>query len=1112
MIMIKKVGAYFLAMTMLIQGFVPIDTVGTEGYEVVYEAMSDNDATPIDPMTVSENDQESKELEIDISSGEVDAEEITTGEEDEHTEIDVSDNEVAGKADRFGDIEGLELDTDKISDPDEIRQSIYMLGDVKIESVGAQGYDIINGADYISCKMGDFYGLRDGVYKYKDGVEIKVSDDVASNFNVFNNAFVYTTINNEKQCIKVMDANTLELVSNYEMADYDIKHLYVINDEYFYFLSRGDLYSYCISNSEIIKLTSRGDIFSFIPTPTGILYATGSLFDYNIYFGKAKILDSVSDWYTTEFGVVYRNRLGDEKQISMDNIWNATKDFTDKESAYCDVTSSISTMSTAGDERFQTISVDDFYNILAESDKNIGEYAYETGAMDTRGGIGYSAVISNAQAQIANEAKRIYNTKTVAKADIIQWNSLTDIENGKMEKISKGDTIDGILYGQPSAYNTFFKTDEETGKRKEVYPEHGFVFYNAAFDEQDAVRLGWGTQDDDFRKPFLKLMDDLESSLYTDKLSEMCTIERDGDLYYSPRVSLDCSGFVSHCWGLETRHTTYSISTDRNSVLALYDNGNTYKGIQVGDALDLPGSHVVLITAIEYDSNGDIVFIEVTEQTPPYTKQTPYRSLAELRRNPGRYADEGYKLFRVKRNPDVAVKPRLSTTNFSIYETKSFQIGIDSYGSVPHVSVSWESLDEGVATVDKNGWVRGITEGQAIIKATFANGDGSFYEELTCTVTVKPIQISMSPTSKVLYLINGYNSAKLSASASSGDSVSWKSDNKAVADVDQNGNVTAYGLGNATITAFVGKREKTCTISVIEPTMTISNPSMTVNPGATFTLTASATPATNIVWSSSNSNLASVSGGKVTIASNNYGKCTITARANGKSVSCSVTVNPTISLNTSNITKYVGESYTLVATVRPNNSVTWYTSNSNVAVVSNGVVTAKGSGTCTITATANGVSAKATVNVKAKTMTVSPSSMSLYVGKSAKITATTTPSSTITWYSSNTLVATVSGGTVVGKGAGTCTITAMANGISKTCSVTVKEPSIKLNASALNLNKGSAYTLVATVLPSASVTWSTSNSSIATVSNGRVVGIKKGTCVITARANGKSATCRVTVK
>ena len=81
----------------------------------------------------------------------------------------------------------------------------------------------------------------------------------------------------------------------------------------------------------------------------------------------------------------------------------------------------------------------------------------------------------------------------------------------------------------------------------------------------------------------------------------------------------------------------------------------------------------------------------------------------------------------------------------------------------------------------------------------------------------------------------------------------------------------------------------------------------------------------------------------------------------------------------------------------------------------------------------------------------------------------------------------------------------------------VLEPtSISLNKTSLTLDVGKSYTLTKTVSPSNAVTpytWSSSNTSVATVdSNGKVTAKKAGTATITVKtSNGKTANCKVTV-
>ena len=156
--------------------------------------------------------------------------------------------------------------------------------------------------------------------------------------------------------------------------------------------------------------------------------------------------------------------------------------------------------------------------------------------------------------------------------------------------------------------------------------------------------------------------------------------------------------------------------------------------------------------------------------------------------------------------------------------------------------------------------------------------------------------------------------------------------------------------------------------------------------------------------------------------------------------------------------------------------------------------------------------------------------LELTVGGTATLTATVLPENagdkSVTWSSSNTSVATVSStGVVKGVAAGpaTITVTTVDGGKTASCTVTVRQAtvpvqSVSLNKTQLDLTVGNTATLTATVLPenatNKSVTWSSSNTSVATVtSSGVVKGVAAGPATITATTvdGGKTASCKVTV-
>ena len=111
----------------------------------------------------------------------------------------------------------------------------------------------------------------------------------------------------------------------------------------------------------------------------------------------------------------------------------------------------------------------------------------------------------------------------------------------------------------------------------------------------------------------------------------------------------------------------------------------------------------------------------------------------------------------------------------------------------------------------------------------------------------------------------------------------FKSSKKKVAVVDGNGNVTIRGAGKTKITFKVGKKKRTVTLTVKDPTVpgsvTLNVPTTAVKKGDVITLTANLPAGTNsaIKWTSSNKKVATVNNGVVTFKKK--GKVTITATA-----------------------------------------------------------------------------------------------------------------------------------------------------------------------------------------------------------------------------------------
>ena len=163
--------------------------------------------------------------------------------------------------------------------------------------------------------------------------------------------------------------------------------------------------------------------------------------------------------------------------------------------------------------------------------------------------------------------------------------------------------------------------------------------------------------------------------------------------------------------------------------------------------------------------------------------------------------------------------------------------------------------------------------------------------------------------------------------------------------------------------------------------------------------------------------------------------------------------------------------------------------------------------------------------VAVTSVTLNQTLAELKVGETVILTAAVSPSNatdkTVTWSSSNSGVATVSGGTVKGVAEGTATITASAGGKSATCSVKVTPnvvavTGITLNQKDIAIIVGDTFQLTATVSPDnateKTVAWSSADEQIATVDNtGKVTAKAPGKTSIAARSGKFSAFCEVSV-
>ncbi len=355
-------------------------------------------------------------------------------------------------------------------------------------------------------------------------------------------------------------------------------------------------------------------------------------------------------------------------------------------------------------------------------------------------------------------------------------------------------------------------------------------------------------------------------------------------------------------------------------------------------------------------------------------------------------------------------------------------------------------------------------------------------------------------------------------------------------------------------------------VNIVKPTgITVNPTTVSVLEGESSKVTATVAPSDatdkSVSWSSSDTSVATVVNGNITGVA--AGTATITAKTSNNltaTVKVTVKTNPNIvkptgiTITPSSLTLTAGETGSLTATVTPSNAtdktVTWSSSAPSVAKVSNGTITAVSAGTTTITAaTSNGLKATATVTVEGKTVKyiengvyfekpsgwgstinayIYDSTTDSPVGAGWPGTKMTQGSDNVYYYeytaSSSTLKIIFNDGNnqVPGsqqpgfdyKNRGYYTTSGLDHIVEQ--QTTVDVTSVSLNKTSASVAVGGTVTLTATVAPSnatnKTITWSSSNPSVASVNNGVVTALSAGTTTIKATSNnGKTATATVTV-
>ena len=358
----------------------------------------------------------------------------------------------------------------------------------------------------------------------------------------------------------------------------------------------------------------------------------------------------------------------------------------------------------------------------------------------------------------------------------------------------------------------------------------------------------------------------------------------------------------------------------------------------------------------------------------------------------------------------------------------------------------WASADESIATVSESGLVTAVGVGGTTITATAQDGSG-VYGSCTVTVTAKPAE----PT---------YTLVTSNSTLKNGDTIVVKtSDSQGVTGWNGTKDATISSTESEWVRFVVGSASSSgWTLYDNDASKYIASPTANEFKYSTSGGTCSVDSSGHLCC---NSRYLTINGTYIRFYGS-IGSYTpfFVYLVEGGSGGSSTPIYPTaISLTAASNSISIGATTQLTVGYTPSDTnvknVTYSSSSESITTVSNtGLVTGIAQGTATITATAEAesgtVQATTTITVTPIAVTsvsLSSNSETIKVGKTVTLVPTISPSNAtnknVTWTSSNTSVATVSGGTVTGVATGTATITVKTVDGNKTatCTVVVQESS-----------------------------------------------------------------------
>ena len=428
---------------------------------------------------------------------------------------------------------------------------------------------ILAGGWYLDADCG-YYVSDGGVWRHCNDTHQLITASDARNLNLFDDCLYYTTPSNTVQKVSAYGGEE-ETVFTFS----DIAQLYVMGLE-LRFLSNGMLYSYDMEYETVAQLDTPPNAAGFIPTPYGNLFLSGSISSLTVLAEQNPVLTNITRVWRDGAWLVWIEN-GETRQAWLRDVF--TGGFNADAYGLHDelLPAQTGTEEQQLDQEAAYYKSAEYAELTEAVLLGLDGYSVKPEPVAyTAQSLGMSSdqqnMLKRIQAMLDVEWTPVYDLMAYGADDdaymleISSWASPIIAADGTVSNgvFTAGKTYHGIPYSQPVLNN-------------------GYVCW--------AVTM----------EAFMQESADPDSMLYHDYANWK---------YAGPYYGNDCTAFASFCWGSEQRRNLASLIADD----AVYIGKDLYQ-LQIGDVLEDPEAHVTIVTDIGYNAEGEIVSVEITEQT-----------------------------------------------------------------------------------------------------------------------------------------------------------------------------------------------------------------------------------------------------------------------------------------------------------------------------------------------------------------------------------------------------------------------------------------------------------------------------------------------------------------